>query len=270
MENPETDRGVLYITTDDSYLEEAIRSAKSLKRHNPKVGATLYTDVECEVFDRIEKVDYNITGMDDSMLKPFMTPYEKNLYLDTDTYITGNISELFKILENYEIAGCHAPNRERVMDTPKCFREYNTGVIAYRRSKEIKEIFEKWDENYEKVKGSEVGNDWDQHPFAKTIFESDIDFYTLPPEYNMNLPRCGYANGKVKILHGRPRTSMEEVEKTINKSRESRVHYATQSIYGSGREIMRFSKSYALQTGIEILVSKGPKELISKIKQHIK
>jgi hypothetical protein len=267
------EKGVIYISADDSYLDEAIRSVESLKEHNSEVQATLYTDeenLECEVFDQIITVDYTIDSMDDSMIKPFMTPYEKNLYLDTDTYVTGNISELFEILENYDIAACHAPNRERIMDTPECFGEYNTGVIAYRGSREVKNVLQNWHENYDKVRESDVGKNRDQHPFARTIFESDIDFFTLPPEYNMRLPRCGYAKGEVKILHGRPRTSMEKVDKALNKTEEPRIHYATQDLIGSGRAVKTFSTSYAIQKGLKVLLTQGPRTLIKKIQQHIR
>lgn len=267
-------KGAIYITTDDSYLDEAIKSAKSLKRNNPDLEATLYTDtdVECEIFDQIKKVKYSITDTQDSILKPFMTPYDKNLYLDTDTYVTGDISELFEILDNFDVAASHAPGRKRVQGTPECFREYNTGVIAFRKSDEIKETFRRWEELYEEIQKTdlEVGIGHDQHPFAKTIFESNLDFFTLPPEYNTRLPRCGYSSGEVKILHGRPRTSMEKIEKTINSTEKSRVHYATQSFVGSGRKIKVFSKTYALEKGLKLLFREGPRKALIKFRKYLR
>jgi hypothetical protein len=269
------EKGVIYISADDSYLDEAIRSVESLKEHNPEVKATLYTDeenLECEVFDQIKHVNYSIEETDDSIIKPFMTPYEKNLYLDTDTYITGDISELFEILEYYQIAACLAPGRKRVIETPGCVREYNTGVIAFRGTNKIRKIFEKWSKCNEEIlnKELEVGKKHDQHPFAKTIFESDIEFFTLPPEYNTRIPRCGYAAGEVKIIHGRPKTSMEKIEKTINQTEKSRVHYASQNLIGSGRKIKFFSKAYAIQNGIKILYSEGPSRLKNKVLKYLK
>lgn len=268
-------RGVIYIASGDKYIEEALRSVKSLNENNPDLETTLFTDedLELEEFDNIEVIDGSIDSMVDSIVKPHMMPYEKNLFLDTDTYITGDISELFEGLEKFDMLFCQAPGRSKIIGAPDCVREFNTGVIGYQKNKKTKNFFREWLEEQKRIEredpdvGRSGGN---QHAFAKTVYDSDLDFLTLPPEYNTRIPRCGYLNGEVKIIHGRPRTSMEKVEKKLNESQDSRVHYATQSLLGSGRAVKTFSTSYAIQKGLKVLLTQGPRTLIKKIQQHIR
>jgi hypothetical protein len=69
------------------------------------------------------------------------SPFEKTLLLDTDTYVCADISDLFAILERFDIALTHErPYRD---DFPfrsgvsEAFVEFNQGVITFRRSYEV-------------------------------------------------------------------------------------------------------------------------------------
>ena len=71
------------------------------------------------------------------------SPFEKTLLLDTDTYVCADISDLFAILERFDIAMTHErPYRDDFpasSGVPDAFVEFNQGVIAFRRSYEVQD-----------------------------------------------------------------------------------------------------------------------------------
>ena len=200
-------KGVLYIASGEAYIEEATVSAESLKRHNPSLPVTLYTneDVDYEIFDDIVYVEKSLENWGDSILSDIHFPYDKNLYLDADTFILDDITELFKVLDTTNLCLAHDYSRGRYnsemynnidCDIPSTFPEYNTGVMAYNKCQEIKNLFNFWNGKY-----FSYDHDRNQPAFRISLYESDTQFVTIPPEYNFRTDRIGYACGKIKILH---------------------------------------------------------------------
>ena len=93
--------GVIYIAySQKKYIDEAIFSATSVKKHNPNLSITIFTDYELKnnCFDIVKKLPPN--NFKFRCKQDFLknTPYEKTLYLDTDTYVNDNIEDLFNLL----------------------------------------------------------------------------------------------------------------------------------------------------------------------------
>lgn len=115
------------------------------------------------------------------------SPYEKTIYLDTDTFINHNIQDMFDLLDKYELLCCHDYARKRVfpipeyMKIPYAFSELNGGVIGFRKCENFTSMIKLWNQYYDKylkiVK-------WDQVSFRIAVWESDIKLYILPIEYN--------------------------------------------------------------------------------------
>ncbi len=152
------------------YLTEAITSAHSVRRCTPNVGITLFHDYDdntlksydTDVFDNITPISYpdNLpTHLKTGGMKNFLgklcsfikTPYQKTLFLDTDTLVIKNLAEDFKILENFDIAIAPGPMTQPPVDKtdiiceiPRCFPELNTGVIFYDNSSKMVEFLESW------------------------------------------------------------------------------------------------------------------------------
>lgn len=200
-------RGVVYLASGAPYIEEAKTSAKSVKRHNPSLPVTLYTDEDpnMEVFDTVVPIDYPVESWGDSVLTKDHFPYEQNLYLDADTYVCGDITSLFELLETYDLAATCDISRGRYNadfydhvgdDLPRAFPEYNTGVLLYNNCKKVNKLFEAWSRRY-----NSQDYDRNQPAFRRILYESDIAFTTLPSEYNFRSDRVGYACGEIKILH---------------------------------------------------------------------
>lgn len=192
--------GVLYIATNEKFVQQAFRSAETLKRVSD-VHCTLITDAEYEhdLIDNIV-VEENPADRPDNAYKAYnihKSPYDRTIYLDADTYMRTDISGLFDILDDFELAVTHAPvrNTGRINSIPEWFPEYNCGVMVYDTA-ETEEFFQHWRDNYEELEFVQ-----DQPSFRKTLFESDdISFFTLLREYNVRF-WPGYVDEQVKILH---------------------------------------------------------------------
>ena len=90
-------KGVLYIAFGKVFVKECLFSIQSLKRYNPDIPIALFTD--CEVNDssidilKIIKPKHLRSKVDFVSQSPF----EKTLYLDSDTVIVHDISDMFDI-----------------------------------------------------------------------------------------------------------------------------------------------------------------------------
>ncbi len=86
-------KGVLYIVFGDNFIQEMKFSAESVKKYNPDLHITVFSDrsVECEFIDDVKimevrhlrpKIDY--IGL---------APYDKTLFLDTDTIVNHSLED---------------------------------------------------------------------------------------------------------------------------------------------------------------------------------
>tara|TARA_Y100001954_G_C15609574_1_gene502176 strand:+ start:83 stop:817 length:735 start_codon:yes stop_codon:yes gene_type:complete len=183
-------RGVLYIAFGAPFMKELKISAESVKKHNPDLHITVFTDqpFECEFVDDVKIVSVRHLRPKIDYIK--FSPYEESLFLDTDTVINHSLDDLYGILEKYDLALVHdlARKRKKFKDTipeygdiPYSFSEINTGVIAFRKNQKVKELFEQWRLNFYKYYNVVP---WDQPSFRISVWNSDATMYVLPPEYN--------------------------------------------------------------------------------------
>src|SRR5262249_13767122 len=144
-------QGAIYIATGRKYVEEACQAAASLKAILPTLSVTLIADENIQVpyFDEVilvQKPD-PIEGRFMSKIAYMgMSPYDHTLFLDTDTYVCGDISDLFPLLERFDIAAAHDANRitKRLegshLAIPRSFSQFNTGVLLFRASPQLQEV----------------------------------------------------------------------------------------------------------------------------------
>jgi hypothetical protein len=219
-----SDIGVLYAATGSRYVDEAAVSAVSLKKVMPGIKIHLYTDLDevPEVFDAVSKIENPRLNCYDKVLPMLNSPFEKTLFLDTDTYVCSELSELFKILDRFDILACHIPiqGANSIEGIPTSFPELNTGMVAFRKSEATQQFFERWLRLYE-----EMGHKADQPAFRRALWEDrNIQSYQLPYEYNLRTIAPGYiAEGaKVKIIHGRHK-NWKSIEQKLNCHAHGRV-----------------------------------------------
>ena len=188
-----TSSGFIYVASNsvggvkqNNYVKEAIYSAKSLKKISPNAKITLFTDkpIEEPIFDEIKIVDMSLRCKQNCLLQ---SPYDKTILLDTDTYVNHSLDDLFDMLDNYDMCACHCYSRKRnfgipeYMKIPYAFSEINTGMVAFKKNDNFKKFAELWINYYNKYKKVVV---WDQPTCRVALWESKVNIYILPLEYN--------------------------------------------------------------------------------------
>jgi len=193
----------------------------------PDIEIALITDeaVSSELFDIVQSDDDLAGDFSSSNLTPEMSPFDQTLFLDTDTYLTADVSELFDVLNKHDLAVAPSPlSQDLVEGVPAPWTQFNTGVIAYRANEAVHKLFTRWNEIYQKwrVERNEVQN---QPAFLKAVYESNIDLFTLDPNYNTRLFCPGSLHGEAKIVHGRPAVGLKTAARQINESSRFRAFF---------------------------------------------
>jgi hypothetical protein len=227
-------RGIIYVAAGEPYLTEMRQSIISLRNYIPDIPITCYTDVPFEhdyIHENIILEDM-VYDFADSILDKDMITYDQVIFLDSDTYICEDISDIFDILDKFDIAAVHNPERRpeffedesayEAQGVPDSFPQYNTGVLGICNNRSAHELLDTWQRIYETTITDE-GFTFNQPAFREALYKTDVSIATLPSEYNVRTNRCGYLNGPVKILHGR-HPEMGRVEKKLNESTMSRVY----------------------------------------------
>jgi len=208
--------GILYVSTGQKYYQETIRSARSAKKLMPSIPTALFTDQQPNsdnslLFDEVNIIREPKFSFDDKILPLKETPFQKTLFVDTDTVFVDSIVELFVLLDKFDLAYCHAPCRvcpgenNRVQEVPDCFPEANTGVIVYNNSEIFQALVDEWEKIYTEQRNAPFPPNHDQPAFRKALYSSPMISYVLPPEYNLRTPMPMYKGWGLnpKILHGR-------------------------------------------------------------------
>jgi lipopolysaccharide biosynthesis glycosyltransferase len=204
--------GIIYIATGKKYIRMAMQSAKSVRKHNPEINIHLFGDwkeqgfdfeISCAPFSSVERVDdANYRSKVDYMGR---TPYDLTLYLDTDTRVITDISNLFQILDRFDIALAYAPERVRhqmgwKIEIPECFPQFNSGVILFTKSSLVLKLLHDWKEAFHEARIRS-----DQVTLREVLWCSDLRIATLPPEYNLRYFKYilfwNKREAKPKILH---------------------------------------------------------------------
>lgn len=205
------ERGAIYLAVGQEYLEEARISARSVKRFMPELKTVLFTDtmpLDQDVFDEIIQLETVHPRPHLNKLTCLMeSPFTQTAFLDTDTFVCGDFSELFDLLDHFDIAMSHDrryydwfPENTSV---PDAFREFNQGVIVFKQSAKLHRTFAQAFLWAERIYSGTERKPTDQPPLRIALYLSDIRIATLTHEYNCRYHSFGCLNGSVKILHGR-------------------------------------------------------------------
>jgi hypothetical protein len=222
-----SERGILYVATGARHLGETVASAQSVRRHMPGLPIVLCTDqanLPPGLFDEVRRLENPRHSFIDKIAPLCDTPFERTVFLDTDTIVCDPIPDLFEILDRFDLAVAHAPFRhDRPFVTPNCFAEVNTGVMAYRRNDTVRALFRDWLRLYEKEVTETGVMDSDQPAFREALYRSSASLYVLPTEYNLRtVMPAAVGRCKVRIIHGRA-PDMAVIERRVNASKSIRL-----------------------------------------------
>ena len=155
------EKGFLYIAFGESFTKEALMSIKSLKRYNSEPVA-LFTDRDqTEEYEGLVDVYAKISPNHIRAKVDFVnqTPFQKTVYLDSDTLIVRNISDMFDVLDRFDVALTNDYARKRLQytnmipeyaDIPYSFSEVNGGIMAYNNSFATHTFLSMWKEYFYK------------------------------------------------------------------------------------------------------------------------
>src|SRR5882757_8776162 len=100
-----SERGIIYVATGGRFVAEARQSALSARRHMPDLPILLYTD-QPEIgggapFDLVRKLEHPRHFFVDKVAPLAASPFEKTLFLDTDTFVCDPVYDLFAVLDRF-------------------------------------------------------------------------------------------------------------------------------------------------------------------------
>ncbi|MZR14694.1 hypothetical protein GQE99_16865 [Maritimibacter sp. DP07] len=183
------EKGVIYVATGADYRDLAVASARSLREVEPDLPVDLFTDTPGGVPEGLFDAVHLITEPHDrSKLDCLaLTRFERTLFLDCDTLIVNPLGDVWGILERFDLAMAHEVRRMtpliragHAVETPYAFPQLNSGVILYRRSGAMDAFLAEWVRRY-----AAAGLYRDQPVLKDLLWESDLRFYVLPPEFNL-------------------------------------------------------------------------------------
>ncbi|MBI5799329.1 MAG: hypothetical protein HZA92_01205 [Verrucomicrobia bacterium] len=204
------DCGVIYVAKGArSYIEEALESARSVRKAMPGLRIALFTDARPEdvkgPVDIILPITSTRSGFSSKIDPLLHTPFDRTLFLDTDVHMAESCADVFAMLERFDLCVSQDPWRGSYSweTVPFAFATTNTGVIAYRLTPAIKKLILDWGELHTNEYAKFQSND--QPAFRKVLFDSQVRFLTLPPEYNLRTYHPCMLGGHMgpKILHER-------------------------------------------------------------------
>lgn len=253
--NTASGAGVLFIATGERYVAAAIKAAESVREASPSLPIAIHTDrpdaIPRSLFSHVREVENGHARSKVDCL--IHSPFERTLYLDTDVRVLEDISDLFRLLDRFDIAltHAHARNRRKTrqawrIDLPDCFPQLNGGVILYRKNDAVLSFLSDWSSAYK-----EAGFKKDQVTLRELIWSSELRLYVLPPEYNIRYLRYlyfwGQEEARPRILHLRrlhdrggsarsvARDRMDEIGADFGAAARSLLGAVKQALYLGGR-----------------------------------
>ncbi len=210
-------KGILYIASGISYIEDAAESAKSIKNLcDLPITLVADRDVQNPLFDTVIQSDDFLYHYGDSVLKIPSLPYEKTLLLDTDTIVSKGFNCLFDMSNSIDIAAATvAEDKFRISSVPDPFPEYNTGVVLFNKCEATSKFITLWKDLYEDY--LDTGTRMNQPAFREALYKSPVNAVTLSTEYNCRANFGGYLTDNVKILHGNfqdPQSVLDKLNQT--------------------------------------------------------
>ena len=161
-------------TPNEYFTEQFLVSYHSLKKAIPDSSVALYTNIRFQNTYGINHVIYDADIDRRHIAKAhglLRTPYDKTIFLDTDTVIHRKcLVDVFHVLNEFEITACYGNSQP---GNGSIYPPINTGLLGVRTSNFTKTLMRVWIAKF-------LGPS-DQIPFREHIFmRHKKSFYILP------------------------------------------------------------------------------------------
>ena len=232
--------GIIYIAFGRSFTSEALISAESIKRFSD-IPITLFTDnnVSSKYVDDVKIIKPKHIRCKVDFIS--QSPYKNTLYLDSDTLIMRDISDMFDVLDRFEIGVTHDYARKReylaeripeYSEIPYSFSEINGGIMSFNNSEKVQSFFELWKKYFYKYYNQTEG--YDQASLRISLWESKLSTHYYPIEYNIRPVSIrekvknrkdrlgkGHLEPRIYHMHNPDVSSLEEMEFMMKKRGEN-------------------------------------------------
>jgi hypothetical protein len=208
--------GIIYSATGQKYVAEAYRSALSSLHHNPEIQHIVFCDEAPPEQPPANlwfvPAERGANPYSDKIRNTQRSPFDRTIYLDTDTHVCGRITELFDLCQRFDIAAAHTPGYTQCGDPelPWSFYEFNTGVLVLHKTPAVDDFLRNWRETYDSwveapafTGAGRLEGAADQPAFRRCLWNNNLRLCTLGPEYNYRYGFVGRLIGEAKIIHGR-------------------------------------------------------------------
>ncbi|MEL7397747.1 MAG: putative nucleotide-diphospho-sugar transferase [Pseudomonadota bacterium] len=181
--------GVIFVATGAGYLDLAQQAAQSLRDTNPGLPVDVFTDLLDNpgnaIFDQVHPVPSSHPRV---KLECFSKArFDRVLFLDCDVLVLAPLGDIFDLTDRFPLSIAHDVRRRSELikkghgaQTPYAFPQMNSGVMVYRNDAEMAAFFAEWKRRYDAS-----GEARDQITLKDLLWESDLRFYVLPPEFNL-------------------------------------------------------------------------------------
>ena len=218
--------GFVYVATGQQYVNEARASAATLRRHHPASRVCLVTDQQPSdppFWDDLVLLPAPRYGFRDK-IEMRRSPYERSIYLDADTHIGGDITELFILLDRFDVCGVQLMEGHdyAMAGIPHAFAEINGGLLCFRKGERTAAFFGLWERYYDEFlalnqQGSyHYANVGDQKSLRAAVWHSDVRFATVGPEFNFIPFKVEFACLPVRMLHTRATDDIPQLFQRLN------------------------------------------------------
>lgn len=221
--------GVIYVATGAKFVAEAEKSLATLRKTNPDLPAMLLTDsapANPERWDTLS-VDASLKGVRGaSKLYMDRAPWERCLFLDTDTHVYSDLSQGFTLLDRFDLAGdhYHSGHHYQLPGLPSSFPEICSGVLFWKKNERTSVFFDLWREFYHGDPETYGGRKWDQKSLRYAVWLSDVRFIDLPSSYDLITYFPAVIEGPVVIAHGRSAINLDRMKQRMSSSEQLRAY----------------------------------------------
>ncbi len=184
--------GVVYVASGDKAQRDASWSAMSTRLHNPglpvAVAGDTLTGVDAQYIRPATSPEWGARAWKTSVAD--WTPFERTLFLDADTVVTGDLWTLFAALDHYDVLAAHdavcdpraawhlgKQDAATLPALPGHVPQYNSGVLAFRLPG-AKPLFDAWKAEWERFR------DRDQGAFMRAVAAVNPRIFALGRQWN--------------------------------------------------------------------------------------
>jgi hypothetical protein len=203
--------GVLYIAFGEQYRREALASIAAFRRFHPRLPCCIITDSNIEPLPPYVRILLRAPEAKQSFrAKPRYlseSPFDRTLFLDTDTTTVRPIQDLFRLLDRFDIGVYMLP---AYIYNPKYgyLTWANSGVILFQRCKAVSETFDRWLELFDQEVVTEAGAPsypplTDDAHLMHAICEAQARLVPLPASMNFHILYPIVTASPIHIVHGR-------------------------------------------------------------------